>query len=317
LFAGSVVKFEFFIMKPTMSFAMPALFVFNLALALFAIYGRRRALGNNFAGTLTNVRRKLAFLPAILFICASVVGPQLQAEPVDNSTVLKLLDAGMTDEVILKVIASGETKFDTSKNALTELKSKGASANVIVAIITAGQAVPAQPALLSAGTQNQIDADYVASVAEAKETPLSYITPEFRTSTRALGLGGAGTYAVLNGPSAESSVSANISFVASLPRGAQPSGSITLAIFTVQEDGNREIMVENAVWGKVTSGIPKERSIPLNFEKLADQSRAKDSCVLYRITLGHPLSPGQYGIITKLDTGGFQQTGRVYDFKVN
>lgn len=78
--------------------------------------------------------------------------PAAQAVPVSpNEEIIKLTTAGMSEEIILAVVArTDKTKYDTSADALLKLKSAGVTQKVIAAILgvtplaTPSASVPAQ-----------------------------------------------------------------------------------------------------------------------------------------------------------------------------
>jgi len=75
----------------------------------------------------------LNFVVCVALAVVAVVGSAFGA-PVTNADIAKLVAAGMSDDVILNVIGSGEPQFDTSPDALIGLKQKGASAAVLAAM---------------------------------------------------------------------------------------------------------------------------------------------------------------------------------------
>jgi hypothetical protein len=71
--------------------------------------------------------------------------PQPANDAPANAVVLKLLRQGLSERVVLHVIAATPGKFDTSAAALAALKQAGASETELSAILAKGGASPEQP----------------------------------------------------------------------------------------------------------------------------------------------------------------------------
>ena len=236
------------------------------------------------------------------------------AGPVTNNDIIKLLEAGMQEDVILQVIAAGEPRFDSSATALVRLKEKGATPAILKAVLSpksvaapAGRAVtstqptgrmsPVQQAQPAAG----LNPEELIVVQDGQESTMQSIIPTVRGAARALGLGGVAVYASLQGPSAQKRIAAsNPQFIISVPRNAQPNGYLTLANFAVRPNGTREVLVGGGFMS-FTSGVHKDRVIPIQTETLQDQSRAREGFILYKMTPAHILAKGEYAVI--LTTG--------------
>jgi hypothetical protein len=89
------------------------------------------------------------FLAALfLSICA-----MLPAQAINNDTVIKMVKAGLTDDVIITTINASAATFDTSPDGLIALKQAGASDKVIAAVVAkSAPAAPAAPTDVSAAT---------------------------------------------------------------------------------------------------------------------------------------------------------------------
>jgi hypothetical protein len=251
----------------------------------------------------------------VLFIAVLTFACTAQAKSVDNATIIKLLDAGMSDDVILKVIAAGDTNFDTSKEALMQLKAKGASADVIVAIVTGPKAAPAPAPAATAPVEKKPKSDeelltegsedtafgQIFLIDGKEEVSLTYQTPQKRGGARGLGFGGYAVYAVLNGnKAARRMTNKTPSFLIAVQKNAQPQSSVTLAWLAVRKNGNREVQTTgggNAFGGSVMSGIPADRTMAVSCEKYADQKHAIAGYVIYKVIPSVPLQAGEYAIV--------------------
>lgn len=83
----------------------------------------------------------------LLFLCSALFAQ----ESLTNDAVIKLVKAGLSDDLVVSTINSSPGKYDTSANALIALKKAGASDKVVAAIILKNSGTPA-PELASAGS---------------------------------------------------------------------------------------------------------------------------------------------------------------------
>jgi hypothetical protein len=75
---------------------------------------------------------------------------------VDNRTIIDMTSSGLSSEIILKKIASSQTKFDVSAGSLIELKKAGVDDNVIAAMMERSdgrQLSRSDPAISESGSQ--------------------------------------------------------------------------------------------------------------------------------------------------------------------
>ena len=95
-----------------------------------------------------------AFLACLLLVLCPVLSPSLSAqETLTNESVIKLLKAGLSDELVVTTINSSPGNYDTSVNALIALKKAGAGDKVVSAmILKASGAAPAAAANAATAT---------------------------------------------------------------------------------------------------------------------------------------------------------------------
>ncbi len=79
----------------------------------------------------------------ILLAFCSLLGGQT---PVDNVSVVKLVKAGLSEDVILSIVKTSPCAYDTSADALIALKNSGVSDKLISAMVVKASVVkpPAQ-----------------------------------------------------------------------------------------------------------------------------------------------------------------------------
>jgi hypothetical protein len=264
----------------------------------------------------------------VVFAFAALLTSTAFSAVIDNAEVIKLLEAGMPEEVILQAIANGQRKFDTSANALIKLKSKGATPAILNAVISPGTATPTRAAPARAATRTApaaapsasggLDPAEVILVSEAGETALQYVVPNIRSAVRGLGFGGFATYAGLDGAKAQMRLPpASLELMVSVPKNLQPTSYVTLASFVVRPNGTREVSIASGVVS-YTARIPRERVIPIDMQRAADQSRARDGFVLYRVTTMQPVPSGEFAVVlagSDSTAGGFVvSSGASYKF---
>ena len=93
-----------------------------------------------------------AFLAGLLMLLCPVLFAQ---ETMNNDAVIKLLKAGLSQDLIVTTINSSPGQYDTSANALIALKKAGAGDKIVAAVIlkSSGSATT-QPAAPKAGSAN-------------------------------------------------------------------------------------------------------------------------------------------------------------------
>lgn len=87
---------------------------------------------------------------AILTLSAILVFAQ---QAMDNSSVIKLVKAGLSDDIIVSTINASPGTYDTSPDALIALKAAGASDKVVSAIVLKASGAAAAPRTNANGAQ--------------------------------------------------------------------------------------------------------------------------------------------------------------------
>lgn len=240
-----------------------------------------------------------------------------------NDDVIKLVKAGMSEELIISIIAKSETAFDTSTDAVIALSEKGVSQKIISAMINP----PKEKTKTIVKDKEQVDAnklnpEEIVLLDNGQEKSMKYIIPEIRTAARALGFGGVATYAVMRGDHAQlRTANKTPSFLVSVPKNAQPDSYMTLANFAVRRNNSREVLMGGG-YMSYSSGIHPDRIMPVTFEKIEDQSRATKDFVIYKLTPKSPLIPGEYAVVlytSEVRTVGFfgQASNSCFDFGID
>jgi len=265
-----------------------------------------------------NTSRKLFFIGL-----ATILSGNAMAAAISNKDVLSLIESGMPEEIIVQAIRSGEQKFDTSAGALIKLKEKGATPAVLSAMLGKGSSrASSDTSSAKQSDAGKMNPEEVTIVIDGKESNLQYMIPGTRTAARAFGLGGMASYAVLQGDKAARRLDATTpEFIVSVPKNAQPINYLTLASFAVRKNSTREVMTGGG-YMSYSSGINKDRIIPVAFVQEENQSRAKDGFVLYRVKPEQSMPSGEYALVlytSEVRTAGFfaQAANSYYDFSIN
>jgi hypothetical protein len=117
---------------------------------------------------MTQSRRLPIIIASLLFLFAA--SPGLQGAPVMNADVARLLEAGMSEQVILQTIAVGQPDFDLGPDALIVLKNKGATPAILSAMLATAQPA-AQPSGASAAPLPPLPTDVMATSVEVPAGP--------------------------------------------------------------------------------------------------------------------------------------------------
>ncbi len=72
--------------------------------------------------------------------------PKVEKKPMTNADIISMVKAGLTENTIVLDIQLSSTAFDTSPDALIELKRQGVSQGILDVMLTAGGEKPASPA---------------------------------------------------------------------------------------------------------------------------------------------------------------------------
>lgn len=78
---------------------------------------------------------------ALILSLASVALAQSPSTPMTNGAVIKLVRAGFKDKTVIAIIHSRRNRFDLEPDRLIELKRNGVSENIILAMLSQGDAL--------------------------------------------------------------------------------------------------------------------------------------------------------------------------------
>ena len=283
--------------------------------------------------------RKSILAVLVLAACSFLAAQQVM----NNDSVIKLVKAGLSDDLIVTTINGSPAAYDTSADAIIARKSAGASDKVVAAIIARAAAPappPPVPSTASAGT-NPDDPNapheagiyfYIANTTGPKMTelePSDYSqgkTGGMFASAMTYGIAKAKTKAVLRGAHANARVSdpnavfyfyfeqqaAGLSQASSPFGGTSTPNEYTLLKFDVKSDTRETVIGKFNAYG-ASGGVDEKAVVQFTYEKLRPG--------VYKVTMKSPLERGEYGFVS---TGGTVVAGpyaastnsRVFDFGV-
>ncbi|HWX54405.1 MAG TPA: hypothetical protein VN176_07415 [Verrucomicrobiae bacterium] len=86
-----------------------------------------------------NLKKNLMLAPVLLAMGISTGFAQQDDKPLSNSDVVRMLQAGFSDDLVLAAIQANRSQFDVSVDALLALKQAGADENVIKGVLAADE----------------------------------------------------------------------------------------------------------------------------------------------------------------------------------
>lgn len=280
--------------------------------------------------------RKSLFAALVFVFCSLLVAQQ----PLNNDSVVKLVKAGLSDDLVISTVNASPGTYDTTTDGLIALKAAGVSDKVVSAIVLKASA----PVVTTAAGTNPDDPNapheagiyfYVASATGPKMTELEPSvysqgkTGGIFTSAMTYGIAKAKTKAVLRGAHANARIAdphavfyfyfeqqgAGLSQANSPFGGTSTPNEYTLLKFDVKNDTRETVIGKFNAYG-ASGGTDEKAVVPFTYTKLRPG--------VYKVTLKDALVTGEYGFISASGTMiagpyGATATGnsRVFDFGVN
>ena len=106
-----------------------------------------------------------SYFAALLLLACSVLTAQ---QTLNNDSIIKLVKAGLSDDLIVSTVNASPSAYDTSANGLIALKSAGASDKVVAAVVTRSSAVSQAPGQASGPAAGTI------KLTEGSDVPLQF-----------------------------------------------------------------------------------------------------------------------------------------------
>ncbi|PZD74258.1 hypothetical protein C1752_01409 [Acaryochloris thomasi RCC1774] len=260
-----------------------------------------------------------SFLKKTLWVATSaillnpvVVLSQSAREFLTNSDVLKLIKAGIPEETIILSVQNSPANFDTSPEALIELRQQGVSQQIMNAMLAPKQS----PDVTKVGTHQDSQGNAVSIalssvklIADEQEHIMKRRKPnvQITSGSRLLApwVAPSKQKAVISGSRSNLRISDHSpTFEMSLPSDISPNDYIVLVKLDSKKD-RREVQTGRAGGGglkeffgagvRVKQGIREKTKVNLVYEEL--QSSSSVGLTTYRAKVNSPLAAGEYGLV--------------------
>ncbi len=249
----------------------------------------------------------------VLFIICAVALQAQQA--LDNDGVIKMVKAGLAEDVIVSAIASQPGSYQLDADHLIALKAAGVPDKVMAAMVTknsgatAAPAAPAAPAAAAAPLVDEIGVYFKKGDNWVEMYPevVNFKTGGFLKSMASEGIVKGDVNGHLAGKSAKTSVTTPLDFLVYMQEGV----SITeYQLLRLRVSGNsREF---RSVTGGVihSSGGAQRDEVPFESKKIAPRT--------YEIVLGPDIKAGEYGFLPPgaVSSSNMASSGKMYTFQV-
>jgi hypothetical protein len=257
--------------------------------------------------------RKSLFALVFLLFCPLLVAQQA----LNNDSVIKLVKAGLSDDLIVTTINASPGAYNTSADGLIALKSAGASDKLIAAIITRSTGATTTSAAVSnipIGLPPGIDS--VGIYCKDRDGKWNEVVAEvvnFKTGGALKHLGSVGLIkgdlnGHLGGNRSRLILKTPAEFIFYVPEGRSP-GEYQLLKFRVNSD-SREFRALTGGIIHVTGGATRD-TVDFTSKKIAPR--------IYTVTLTALTGKGEYGFLPPLDTTSqtnLASSGKIYTFSI-
>ncbi len=271
-------------------------------------------------------RRTLLTVAAVLALLA--ISPLLFAQEVlNNDAVIKLLKAGLSDDLIVATINASPGKYDTSADALIALRNAGADSKVISAVLMKSRpGPPPPPAVPIPSPDAPKPAEPVWKMPSGVDGVGVYFQAGDKTwkpvlmETASRKAGGAvksiategkikgDVNAIVTGSSSPLTLPLPASFLLYVPDGSSPGQYVLLRFHVLGK--KREFHLEKG--GEFHRSSDEARDT-------VDFSSTQLGPRVFEITLGRELGKGEYGFLAPNDAGDLASSagsGKIYTFSV-
>jgi hypothetical protein len=254
---------------------------------------------------------------AILAISTALVAQQ----GLNNDAIIKLVKAGLSDDLIVSTITAQPGTYDTSADGIIALKTAGVSDKVVAVIVAKGvapapAAITAIAAAPAAASPIPAGIDSVGIYYQAKDGSWQEVNSEVVNrktggalkSSFSAGIVKGDINGLLKGPSSRLQLTLPATFILYLPEGRSP-GEYELIHFR-QHNKDREFRSVTGGFVHVSSGAARD-SMEFSSKKIAPR--------VYQVTLGQSIGRGEYGFLAPTDTGNMgtiASSGKMYTFSI-
>jgi hypothetical protein len=253
-----------------------------------------------------------------LAFCPLLVAQQT----LNNDAVVKLVKAGLSDDLIVSTINASPGTYNTSTDGLIALKAAGVGDKIVTAIVmkasgpVAGVPAPIPSPVPVVASNIPAGVDSIGVYYQAKDGSWQEVVTEtvtrktggFLKSMATDGLIKGDINGNLKGATSRLKLTLPANFILYVPEGRSP-GEYLLVRFRAHEK-DREFRSATGGVFHASSGAARD-SIDFDSKKIAPR--------VYRIVLGQDLGKGEYGFLAPTDTGNLGNvagSGKMYTFSV-
>jgi hypothetical protein len=253
----------------------------------------------------------------------NIEGPLPEAGPkaLTNDTIIKLVKAGLSDDLILQTIAAQPGQYSTDADSLLKLKEAGVSDKVITGMVNKGRrklTPPEEPATTATATVatetpitlspvNEIGAyfkDHNGKWIQMDSELVHIESGGFIKSTATRGIIKPDQNGRVNGPTSKLTLVPPIEFLIYTPDGAD-SDEYDLVRFRLHSD-RREFRILTGGIIHSTGGADRDE-VPFHPTKIAPRT--------YEFKVDSKVGGGQYGILPP-GSGNRTNGGKIYTFGI-
>jgi len=257
--------------------------------------------------------RKTVLATLFLTICAALAAQQAM----NNDAVIKMVKAGLSDDIIVGSISSQPGQYDTSADGLIALKTAGASDKVVAAMISkaSGAAAPAAAVAPAASNGLPPGIDEIGVYIQDKSGNWVALMPEvvnFKTggvlkSLATNGLVKGDINGHIEGVKAKTTTTLPVVFAVYTPDGTAIT-EYQLLRLRVNSDSREFRSMTGGVFH--SSGGAKRDSVDFQATKLAPR--------LYQVTVDQSMGKGEYGLLPPgaVSSSNMASAGKIYTVSV-
>jgi hypothetical protein len=250
----------------------------------------------------------------VLVALASAVGFAADKKPLTNADVMKMVKAELPESTVIAAIEGNPVAFDSSVDALIELKSGGVSPKIIEAMLTPRHPIPKEaPAptapppipMMGPGMRAMALNDVILFDGE-KQIQMYQSAKDSRLGGLMIPIPGFSGfhYWQLRGAAAKQRVASPLPrFRVALAGNIRAEDAIVLTRWEPRSNGSREIKVKttkgvtlNSVGISSAPVFPLERVIPMKYAELTESLSAPGARIV-EVTPKDALVPGEYALI--------------------
>jgi len=256
--------------------------------------------------------RKSLLAALFLAFCPLLIAQQ----SLNNDSVIKLIKAGLSEDLIISTINASPATYDTSANGLIALKTAGASDKIVTAIVMRGSgAAVMAPAAAPAASALPVGIDEVGVYIKDKTGAWAALMPEIVNFKTGGVLKSFATNGIIKGDLNGHIVGIHAKNGATFPVVLAvyvPEGTAITEYQLLRLRVNNDSREFRSVTGGVmhVSGGATRDSIEFQSEKIAPR--------VYQITLQSSAGKGEYGLLPPGATGSSNMgsSGKIYSVSI-